>query len=185
MIDSRWSAEVINNARHHDAYNPYKEINVDEPRFKSRLGRNHVRFQQGKHDDEENTGEHVCDKFCHTLKIHQSNAIDVNSLQKESAIQDLTGWGKPQPLRLGYIHASMAATLTLRVLLNGSAIFVQAQLRHRCFASCYRLGYKIASYLASLALRHFRLGAYSPFEVVFVTTFLRMTASIKVQDDCE
>ena len=83
------------------------------------------------------------------------------------AIQDFTGWGKPQPLRLGYIHASMAATLTLRVLLNGSAIFVQAQLRHRCFASCYRLGYKIASYLASLALRHFRLGAYSPFEVVF------------------
>ena len=91
MIDSRWSAEVIDNARHHDAYNPYKEINVDEPRFKSRLGRNHVRFQQGKHDNEENTGEHVCDKFCHTLKIHQSNAIDVNSLQKESAIQDLTG----------------------------------------------------------------------------------------------
>ncbi len=82
MIDSRWSAEVIDNARHHDAYNPYKEINVDEPRFKSRLGRNHVRFQQGKHDNEENTGEHVCDKFCHTLKIHQSNAIDVNSLQK-------------------------------------------------------------------------------------------------------
>ena len=92
MIDSRWSAEVINNARHHDAYNPYKEINVDEPRFKSRLGRNHVRFQQGKHDDEENTGEHVCDKFCHTLKIHQSNAIDVNSLQKEGTIQDLTGF---------------------------------------------------------------------------------------------
>ena len=91
MIDSRWSAEVINNARHHDAYNPYKEINVDEPRFKSRLGWNHVRFQQGKHDDEENTGEHVCDKFCHTLKIHQSNAIDVNSLQKESTIQDFTG----------------------------------------------------------------------------------------------
>ena len=90
-----------------------------------------------------------------------------NPVISSFAKQDFTGWGKPQPLRLGYIHASMAATLTLRVLLNGSAIFVQAQLRHRCFASCYRLGYKIASYLASLALRHFRLGAYSPFEVVF------------------
>ena len=108
-----------------------------------------------------------------------------NPVISSFAKQDFTGWGKPQPLRLGYIHASMVATLTLRVLLNGSAIFVQARLRHRCFASCYRLGYKIASYLASLALRHFRLGAYSPFEVVFVTTFLRMTVSIKVQDDGE
>ena len=124
MIDSRWSAEVINNARHHDAYNPYKEINVDEPRFKSRLGRNHVRFQQGKHDDEENTGEHVCNKFCHTLKIHQSNVIDVNSLQKESAIQDLTGRGKPQPLRLGYIHASMAATLAFRGCLRADTLWM-------------------------------------------------------------
>ena len=53
-----------------------------------------------------------------------------NPVISSFAKQDFTGWGKPQPLRLGYIHASMAATLTLRVLLNGSAIFVQAQLRH-------------------------------------------------------
>ena len=51
-----------------------------------------------------------------------------NPVISSFAKQDFTGWGKPQPLRLGY---------------------------------------KIASYLASLALRHFRLGAYSPFEVVF------------------
>ena len=91
MINSMWGAQVINGAGNHNANNPKEKIEIDEPRFKGRLHGNHVRFQQGKHDNEENTGEHVCDKFCHTLKIHQSNAIDVNSLQKESAIQDLTG----------------------------------------------------------------------------------------------
>ena len=86
MIDSRWSAEVINNARHHDAYNPYKEINVDEPRFKGCLGRNHVRFQQGEHHKKENAGEQVCNEFCHTLKIIQIKNISCKKTAKISVV---------------------------------------------------------------------------------------------------
>ena len=83
MVNSRWGAQIIDNARHHDADNPHKKIDVNKPRFKGRLDGNHKRFHQGKHHKEENAGEHVSDKFCHTLKIHQSNTIDVNSLKKQ------------------------------------------------------------------------------------------------------
>ena len=63
-----------------------KKIEIDEPRFKGRLHGNDVRFQQRKHSNEENAGEHVRNQFCHTLKIIQSNTIDVNSLKKDGAI---------------------------------------------------------------------------------------------------
>jgi len=92
MINSRWGAEVIDDARNCYADDPNEKVDVDEPRFKGQVCRNNVGFQQGKHYDEENTGEHVRNQFRHTLKIIQSNTIDVNSLQKESAIQDLTGF---------------------------------------------------------------------------------------------
>ncbi|GEM_PF-5072226 len=49
---------------------------------------------------------------------------------QNDAVQYFTGWGYAPTLWLSYAHANMVATLTLRVLLNGSAIFVQAQLRH-------------------------------------------------------
>ena len=86
MIDSRRGAQVINGAGNHNANNPKEKIEIDEPRFKGHLHRNHVRFQQRKHSDEENAGEHVRNQFCHTLKIIQSNTIDVNSLKKDGAI---------------------------------------------------------------------------------------------------
>ncbi|MBR6125285.1 hypothetical protein IKQ19_17115, partial [Candidatus Saccharibacteria bacterium] len=65
---------------------PKEKIEIDEPRFKGRLHGNDVRFQQRKHSNEENAGEHVRNQFCHTLKIIQSNTIDVNSLKKDGAI---------------------------------------------------------------------------------------------------
>ena len=68
MVNSRRRAEVIDNARHHDANNPYKEIDVNEPRFKSHVGGNHERFQQGEYYNEENAGEHMCNQLSHTLK---------------------------------------------------------------------------------------------------------------------
>ena len=82
MVNSRWSAEIIDEARDYNAHDPDEEIEVDEPRFKSHMNWNHVRFQQGENDNEENAGEHVRNQLCHTLKIIQSNAIDVNSLKK-------------------------------------------------------------------------------------------------------
>ena len=86
MINSRWGAQVIDGAGNHNANNPKEKIEIDEPRFKGRLHGNDVRFQQRKHSDEENAGEHVRNQFCHTLKIIQSNTIDVNSLKKDGAI---------------------------------------------------------------------------------------------------
>lgn len=86
MINSRWGAQVIDGARHNNANNPKEKIEIDEPRFKGRLHGNDVRFQQRKHSNEENAGEHVRNQFCHTLKIIQSNTIDVNSLKKDGAI---------------------------------------------------------------------------------------------------
>jgi hypothetical protein len=86
MVNSWRSAEIIDNARHHNAYDPKEKIEIDEPRFKGRLHGNDVRFQQRKHSNEENAGEHVRNQFCHTLKIIQSNTIDVNSLKKDGAI---------------------------------------------------------------------------------------------------
>ncbi len=85
MIDSRWSAEVIDDARDGYADDPDQKIDVDEPRFKGHVGRDNVGFQQGKHDDKENAGEHMCNQLSHTLKINQSEAIDVNSLKKEES----------------------------------------------------------------------------------------------------
>ena len=90
MIDSGWGAEVIDDARNCYADDPNEKVDVDEPRFKGDVGWDNVSFQQGKHDDKENAGKHMRDEFCHTIKIHQSNVIDVNSLKKESAIQDFT-----------------------------------------------------------------------------------------------
>lgn len=86
MINSRWGAQVIDDAGNNNANDPKKEIEIDEPRFKGRLHGNDVRFQQRKHSNEENAGEHVRNQFCHTLKIIQSNTIDVNSLKKDGAI---------------------------------------------------------------------------------------------------
>ena len=45
-----------------------------------------------------------------------------NPVISSFAKQDFTGWGKPQPLRLGYIHASMAATLAFRGCLRADAL---------------------------------------------------------------
>ena len=68
MINSRWSAEVIDDARDSYANNPDKKVDVDEPRFKSHMGWDNVSFQQGKYDDKENAGEHMCNQLSHTLK---------------------------------------------------------------------------------------------------------------------
>ena len=86
MINSRWGAQVIDDAGNNNANDPKEKIEIDEPRFKGRLHGNDVRFQQRKHSNEENAGEHVRNQFCHTLKIIQSNTIDVNSLKKDGAI---------------------------------------------------------------------------------------------------
>ena len=86
MINSRWGTEIIDEAWDNDAQDPKEKIEIDEPRFKGRLHGNDVRFQQRKHSNEENAGEHVRNQFCHTLKIIQSNTIDVNSLKKDGAI---------------------------------------------------------------------------------------------------
>ena len=92
MIDSRRSAEVIDDARDRYADNPDQKIDVDEPRFKGHVGRDNVGFQQGKHDDKENAGEHMCNQLSHALKIIQSNVIDVNSLKKDIVKQNFTGF---------------------------------------------------------------------------------------------
>lgn len=86
MINSRWCAQIVDGAWDNDAQDPKEKIEIDEPRFKGRLHGNDVRFQQRKHSNEENAGEHVRNQFCHTLKIIQSNTIDVNSLKKDGAI---------------------------------------------------------------------------------------------------
>ena len=100
MVNSWRSAEIIDNARHHNAYDPKEKIEIDEPRFKSRLHGNDVRFQQRKHSNEENAGEHVRNQFCHTLKIIQSNTIDVNRLKKDIVKQDITGFFTATPFRM-------------------------------------------------------------------------------------
>ena len=79
MINSRWGTEIIDEARDYNAHDPDEEIEVDEPRFKSHMNRNHVRFQQRENDNEENAGEHVRNQLCHTLKIVQ---IKHNSCKK-------------------------------------------------------------------------------------------------------
>ena len=100
MINSRRGAQVINGAGNHNANNPKEKIEIDEPRFKGRLHGNHIGFQQGKHNNEENAGEHVRNQFCHTLKIIQSNTIDVNSLKKDIVKQDITGFFTATPFRM-------------------------------------------------------------------------------------
>ena len=86
MVNARGGAKEIDDTGAHNAHDPKEKIEIDEPRFKDRLGRNHEGFQQGKHNNEKNAGEHVSNQLCHTLKIIQSNRIDVNSLKKDGAI---------------------------------------------------------------------------------------------------
>ncbi len=102
MINSRWGAQVIDGAGNNNANNPKEKIEIDEPRFKGRLHGNHVRFQQGKHNNEENTGKHVRNQFCHTLKIIQSNKIDVKWLKKDIVKQDFTGSYRSHALPPGW-----------------------------------------------------------------------------------
>jgi hypothetical protein len=85
MIDSRRGAEIIDDARDRYADNPDQKIDVDEPRFKGHVGRDNVGFQQGKHDDEENAGEHMCNQLCHTLKIIQIKNISCKKTAKRES----------------------------------------------------------------------------------------------------
>ena len=82
MINSRRSAEIIDDARDRYADNPDQKIDVDEPRFKGDVGWDNVSFQQGKHDDEENAGEHMCNQLSHTLKIIQIKNISCKKSEK-------------------------------------------------------------------------------------------------------
>ena len=45
-----------------------------------------VGFQQGKHDDEENAGEHMCNQLSHTLKIIQIKKISCKKTAKISVV---------------------------------------------------------------------------------------------------
>lgn len=86
MINSRRGAQVIDDARHCYANNPDKKVDVDEPRFKGQVSRNNVGFQQGKHYDEENAGEHMCNQLSHTLKIIQIKNISCKKTEKFSVV---------------------------------------------------------------------------------------------------
>ena len=85
MINSRRGAQVIDDARHCYANNPDKKVDVDEPRFKGQVSRNNVGFQQGKHYDEENAGEHMCNQLSHTLKIIQIKNISCKKTAKRES----------------------------------------------------------------------------------------------------
>jgi hypothetical protein len=85
MIDSRRGAEIIDDARDRYADNPDQKIDVDEPRFKGHVGRDNVSFQQGKHDDKENAGEHMCNQLSHTLKIIQIKNISCKKTAKRES----------------------------------------------------------------------------------------------------
>ena len=86
MIDSGRSAEVIDDARDCYADDPDEKIDVDEPRFKGHVGWDNVSFQQGKHDDEENAREHMCNQLSHTLKIIQIKKISCKKTAKISVV---------------------------------------------------------------------------------------------------
>ena len=88
MIDSRWSAEVINKARHSYADDPDKKVDVDKPRFKGHVGWDNVSFQQGKHYDEENAGKHMCNQLSHTLKIIQFKNFSCKKTAKYKTLLD-------------------------------------------------------------------------------------------------
>ncbi len=60
MIDSGRGAQVIDDARDSYANDPDEKVDVDEPRFKCHVGWDNVGFQQGKHYNQENAGEHMC-----------------------------------------------------------------------------------------------------------------------------
>ena len=85
MINSRWGAEVIDDARNCYADDPNEKVDVDEPRFKGQVCRNNVGFQQGKHYDEENTGEHMCNQLSHTLKIIQIKNISCKKTENSTS----------------------------------------------------------------------------------------------------
>ena len=85
MINSRWGAEVIDDARNCYADDPNEKVDVDEPRFKGQVSRNNVGFQQGKHYDEENTGEHMCNQLSHTLKIIQIKNISCKKTENSTS----------------------------------------------------------------------------------------------------
>ena len=143
MINSWRSAEVIDDARDCYADNPDEKVDVDEPRFKGHVGRDNVGFQQGKHDDEENAGEHMCNQLSHTLKIIQIKNISCKKTAKYKTLLDGASpnllWGKPQPLRLGYIHASMAATLAFRGCLRATPFAQDDNSAHRLLPTAYFL----------------------------------------------
>ena len=88
MIYSWWSTEIIDEARDDNAHDPDEEIEVDEPRFKSHLNRNHVRFQQGENDNEENAGEHVRNQFCHAIKI-----VQIKNISCKKSENSTSSWG--------------------------------------------------------------------------------------------
>ena len=88
MINSWRGAEIIDDARDCYADNPDEKVDVDEPRFKGHVGRDNVGFQQGKHDDEENAGEHMCNQLSHTLKIIQIKNISCKKTAKYKTLLD-------------------------------------------------------------------------------------------------
>ena len=80
------------------------------------MGWDNVSFQQGKHDDEENAGEHMCNQLSHTLKIIQIKNI---SCKKTAKYKTLLDGASPN--------------------LFGSVISMQAWLQHSPFEVVFRL----------------------------------------------
>jgi len=88
MVNSRWGAQEIYDTRDNHAGRKERKVKINEPRFNRDRRRNHIRLQQGKHYDEENAGEHVCNKFCHTLKIIQIKNISCKKTAKYKTLLD-------------------------------------------------------------------------------------------------
>jgi hypothetical protein len=68
MIYSGRSAQEINDTRDNHASREEGKVKINEPRFDHDFRRNHVGFQQGKRNDENQSRDQVCNQFCHTLK---------------------------------------------------------------------------------------------------------------------
>lgn len=96
MVYSGWGAQEIYDTGDNHASRKERKVKINEPRFNRDRRRNHIRFQQGKHDDEENAGEHMCNKLCHTLKIIQFKNVSCKKTAKRKLYWILRG----KPLRM-------------------------------------------------------------------------------------
>lgn len=107
MVNSGRGAEIVNDARNNNRKDENRSGQEHEPTLDRDFYGNYKTFQECEHQNQQESGNHVCNQFRHAYKIvFFSRGCAGESIKKqniwlsrETEIYYLSYLGKPSPIR--------------------------------------------------------------------------------------